>query len=123
MLKLDKGDFDNEKIINCGYINRNEVFENMKTKVLIFPSYIETVGLPLLEAKLIGTIILASNTPFSHEILDGYENAYFFNPFNADELAILMKKCIDKEIVLKRIYRPCFENSNSWDRIVSILNE
>lgn len=114
---------DNEKIINCGYINRNEVFENMKTKVLIFPSYIETVGLPLLEAKLIGTIILASNTPFSHEILDGYENAYFFNPFNADELAILMKKCIDKEIVLKRIYRPCFENSNSWDRIVSILNE
>ena len=56
---------DNEKIINCGYINRNEVFENMKTKVLIFPSYIETVGLPLLEAKLIGTIILASNTPFS----------------------------------------------------------
>lgn len=112
-----------ERINNCGYINHDKVFENMKTKVLIFPSYIETVGLPLLEAKLIGTIILASDTPFSHEILDDYENVYFFNPFNANELAILMKKCINKEIVLKPVSKLLCKNRNSWDKVISILNE
>lgn len=112
-----------EKIENCGYINRNKVFENMKTKVLIFPSYIETVGLPLLEAKLIGTIILASDTPFSHEILDDYENAYFFNPFDANDLAILMRKCINREIDLKPVSKLLFKDHNSWSEVISILNK
>lgn len=41
--------------------------------VLIFPSYIETLGLPPLERKLQKTSILASDCPFSHEALDGNE--------------------------------------------------
>ena len=53
------------------------------------------------EAASAGTVVLASDCPFSHEILDGYENAYFFDPFKPSELADLMRKVIKGEIVKK----------------------
>lgn len=62
-----------------GSISREKVFEMYAKSILIFPSYVESFGLPLLEAKLTGTYIIASNTPFCHEILDGYDKADFFD--------------------------------------------
>lgn len=41
------------------------------------------------------SVILASDCPFSHEILDDYENAYFFDPFNGEALSNLMRLWID----------------------------
>lgn len=73
-----------------GSLNREEVFEYYTRTVLLFPSYIETFGLPMLEAKLHGSMILASDCPFSHEILDGYERARFFEPFKLDALVLQM---------------------------------
>ena len=58
---------------------------------LVFPSYIETFGYPLAEARQAGTIVLAADTPFAREVLDGYENAYYFDPFKPEELADLME--------------------------------
>lgn len=81
-----------------GNISREEVFDYYTKSILVFPSFIETFGLPLLEAKLHRSIILASDCPFSHEILDGYENVYYFPPFNADKLAYLMSKIIIGEL-------------------------
>lgn len=69
-----------------GKITREEVFDYYTKSVLIFPSYIESFPLPLLEAKLHKTPILASDTPFAHEILDDYDKVIFFNPFKSDEL-------------------------------------
>lgn len=84
-----------------GNLSREKVYDQYTKSILLFPSYIETFGLPLLEARLHRTIILASDCPFSHEILDGYENAYYFNPFRADELANLMKAVMSNEISYK----------------------
>lgn len=69
-----------------GSLNQSEVFEYYSKSALIFPSYIETFGLPLLEAKLHGGPILASDCAFSHEILDDYDNVKFFDPFCSNEL-------------------------------------
>jgi len=73
-----------------GSLKREEVYEWYSKSVLIFPSYIETFGLPLLEAKLHKAPIIASNTAFSREILGDYENVWFFEPFDADELCEIM---------------------------------
>jgi len=72
-----------------GQINISEVYEYYTKSILIFPSYIETFGLPLLEAKMHGSPIIASDCDFSHEILDGYDKVEFFNPF-------LVKSLVDK---------------------------
>ena len=60
---------------------------------LLFPSYLETFGLPLLEARRSNGLILCSDLPFSHEILDGYGNAYYFGVNDAKLLAKYMKQC------------------------------
>ena len=44
---------------------------------LIFPSYIETFGLPLLEAAMTGMPIIAADLPYAREVLSGYDGAVF----------------------------------------------
>lgn len=75
-----------------GAITREEVFKYYQNSILIFPSYIETLGLPLLEARMHNTPILASDCEFSHEILDDYEYADFFDHFNSEDLESRMLK-------------------------------
>lgn len=101
-LTIDNG----EAIANINYIGKipiNNVYEKYRSSILVFPSYIETVGLPLIEAKENGSIILAANCDYSREVLEGYENAYFFNPFKPGELAELMSEIIKNKIVVKKI--------------------
>ena len=62
---------------------------------LVFPSYIETFGLPLIEAAMAGLPVLAADLPYAREVLDGYEGAVFV-PYNqpkawAEALAKLEK--------------------------------
>lgn len=70
-----------------GHLDREELYRKYRSQILLFPSYIETFGLPLLEAKCLGGRIIASNCPFSHEILDNYSFAEFVDWNNADDWA------------------------------------
>lgn len=70
-----------------GQVSREKVFEYYTNSILLFPSYIETYGLPLKEATLFNTPIIASKTAFSIEILKDYPNVDFFNKFESSELA------------------------------------
>lgn len=77
---------------------REEVFDMYTKSILIFPSYIETLGLPLLEAREHKGFVLASNCPFSNEVLSNYENAYYFDPFNFRELTTLIDSILKKNL-------------------------
>lgn len=59
-----------------GVLKRDELFEWYSKAILLFPSYIETFGMPLLEALTHKTPIIASETPFSKEILKNYRYYY-----------------------------------------------
>ncbi|GEQ49544.1 glycosyltransferase [Tetragenococcus koreensis] len=73
-----------------GQVSRDEVFEYYSNSILLFPSYIETYGLPLKEASLLNVPIIASKTDFSTEVLRGYDRVNFFNKFESMELAGIM---------------------------------
>ncbi|WP_342539067.1 glycosyltransferase [Sporosarcina sp. FSL K6-1540] len=103
-----------------GSISREEVFNYYSKSVLIFPSYIETFGLPMLESKLHKGMILTANTPLSHEILDGHLNTYFFDTFNSEELAQLMKQVSNGEI--SYIENNSFKYNNEGDDRI-LVNE
>ena len=94
ILTLDKGHQPIERCEFVGLIEKEEMYQYYTTSVLVFPSYIETVGLPLIEARTVGAIILAADCEYAHEILDDYPNAYFFDPFVPSQLADLMEKMI-----------------------------
>lgn len=70
-----------------GVIPREEVFYIYSKSVLVFPSYIETFGLPLLEARLSNTPIIAGDTIFAREILNSYEDVSFCHIFDVSEFA------------------------------------
>ena len=73
-----------------GVLKRNELFEWYSKAILLFPSYIETFGMPLLEALTHKTPIIASEAPFSKEILYGSANVEFF--CHSDALCDILKK-------------------------------
>lgn len=82
---------DNELPIEfIGSISREMVFDYYTKSTLLFPSFVESLALPLVEAKMHETPIIASDCPFSREVLAGYKRAVYFDPFNEDELKTKM---------------------------------
>lgn len=105
-----------------GRITRKQVIDQYNKSTLILPSYIESFPLPLEEARQMGTIVLASDCDFSREILNDYENAYFFNPFRPEELACLMERVLSGNITRRNIeykFNIDFKSNRSWQAVVN----
>ena len=79
-----------------GTLDYAEVIGMYEKSVLLFPSYVETFGLPLKEARTVGAPILAADMPFSREILDGYDKVKYFGYKDHKLLSKLMSDCILK---------------------------
>lgn len=106
-----------------GQIPREEVMHQFCEAALVFPSYIETFGYPLVEAAQMGAIVLAADLPFAHEVLGSYENAYFFDPFDPKALAELMEQIITGEIVRKETVQETEAKGNSWELVIQELKK
>lgn len=103
-----------------GSVPYDKIWNYYNSTILLFPSYLETCGLPMLEVKKIGGKILASDMPFSHEDLDGYPNVAYFKYNDSAQLAEKMKKCIlDKKYV--KVVADSGMNQSSL--LKSMLNE
>ena len=76
----------NTNIKYVGKLNQEQMLEMYRSSTLIFPSLIETVGLPLMEAKATGAFILASDMKYAHEAVGEYNKVLYFDAFKADEI-------------------------------------
>lgn len=120
-LTLDRPNLNIHNVNFCGILSKEDLYKEYSRSILIFPSFIETVGLPLVEAMEIGAFILVANCEYAKEVLDGYKNVAFFDPFSPDELAKCMKKCIDGEFISNgesRIIECC---SNDWGTLIQTI--
>jgi glycosyltransferase involved in cell wall biosynthesis len=80
-------------IINVGKLGRNEVVElYCQSRALVFPSLMETFGLPLIEALQCNLPILASDKPFTHNVV---QNAIVFDPENPYSIAREMQSFLE----------------------------
>ena len=105
--------------VECvGRLPYEQVLTEYSKSTLIFPSYIETIGLPLAEARAVGSIVLASDCPFCREVLEGYENAYFFKYDDHGELVRLMKAVINEEITVKTSEKPAVTGEDTWVKVL-----
>ena len=96
------------QIVCVGRMAHDDVMRQYSVSTLIFPSKLETLGLPLLEAALVKSRIIASDMPFSHEILEGYPNVSYFKADSAEKLADLMEMQIKNKTEYEII------ENNSW---------
>jgi glycosyltransferase involved in cell wall biosynthesis len=74
-----------------------------KTEVLIYPSFFEAYGLPLIEARKFHLNILAADVDYSWDFItpDG-----FFNPYDVDSITRAVKRYLNKSEKLDQIYTP-----------------
>lgn len=79
-----------------GVLPRKQLFELYASSILVFPSYIETIGLPLLEARSVGAWILAADCLYARDMVGDYEKAEFFSNFDAKMLCEKMEKWLKK---------------------------
>ena len=79
-----------ENVVFLGVIPHKEVMLLYCSSVLVFPSYIESYALAFKEARLCEAPIIASDRPFSREILSDYEQVVFFPPLDDEALAASM---------------------------------
>lgn len=106
----------------AGSMLHEKVIELYGRSVLVFASELESFGLPLMEARIAGSIIFTADTPFAREILCGYPNAYFFPVGDSVCLARYMQQCISGELKYSEDipeYRP--DTLTGWSSVVQIL--
>lgn len=106
------------EVVCVGKIPYEQVLAHYQTGTLVFPSYMESFGYPLAEARAVGTVVLAADTPFAREVLEGYENAYFFVPFAPEQLADLMEQVATGKIQRKETQQQSAEMEDSWKFVI-----
>lgn len=109
-----------------GLLPRGEVMRRYgEADCLVFPSRLETWGMPITEFKTTGKPILAANLPYAHETVGGYGQAAFFEVDDDQSLATLMRQAATGQ----SIFRPSEEMkvdepfSRNWKELWSILLE
>lgn len=70
-----------------------------QSDVLVFPSKLETWGLPISEFKTYDKPMLVADLPYAHETALGHGKTLFFNPNDAKRLAEAMLEIMRGEVI------------------------
>jgi len=82
-----------------GLLTRNEIFKQYNlSSMLIFPSKLETWGLPISEYKAYNKPMLIADLPYAKETVGNYDKVNFFDPDDYQLLAMFMQQHIDKTL-------------------------
>ncbi len=84
----------NLPIVLVGFLSKDKMYDYYKKSVLVFPSKLETVGLPLLEAKSFWSEIIAIDSDYSREAIGTYKKCSFFDSDDEGALFDAMKKVL-----------------------------
>lgn len=110
-----------------GYQNKTEMqllYEQVDA--LVFPSKVETWGLPITEFGIYDRPILLADLPYAHETAGGLSKTAYFDPAYPSQLALLMRQVVDKD---DRCFTPTppaqLEEpiADDWDQLFKLLTE
>jgi glycosyltransferase involved in cell wall biosynthesis len=108
-----------------GFLDRKSLYEYYNTcHCLVFPSKVETWGLPITEFAAFNKPMLLADLPYTHETAGGCTKVAFFNPDDPYELADKMRRLIqgDDSFLLtakKVVTSPPV--AKSWRELFNIL--
>lgn len=107
----------NLHVKNCGVLTRQATLQKIiNAKAIIFPSLLESYGMPIAEALFFKTPVIASNLPYAQELLSN--NGIFFDPYDTES--------IKKSILNFRSEPECMglstEKFQSWSDILNAFS-
>ncbi|MDD3265616.1 MAG: glycosyltransferase [Burkholderiales bacterium] len=106
--------------IFTGQMSRIDLLEMyLIADVLLFPSYIETFGLPLVEAASFGLPIAVADEDYAHEVLKNYDGVEYLPINNPKVWSDYLLKMKDRP----RKYKPMNANvfSPSWKELINYI--
>ena len=108
-----------ENFIFHGVIPHDDLLRIYKSSDgLLFPSVIETLGLPLLEAASFGLPIVVSKLGYSEAVIGNYKGTYFVESGNIDQ----WYNAIINIVQNKKKYEHLVQNDySSWNELFSII--
>lgn len=94
-----------------------------RSDCLVFPSRLETWGLPLSEAKHHGLCIIAADLPYAHEAIGEYDAVSFISPDDAAALARKMKSFAEGLLDLPPVneVQPAQPHARDWSELFPLL--
>lgn len=105
-----------------GLLSRDDVFNYYnKSDVLIFPSKLETWGLPISEFKEYEKPMLVSDLDYAKETVGNYEKVNFFPPENYKTLAKLMEMHINGKIKFDGNSYTNQMDLIGWDKFIEFI--
>lgn len=118
------GKIESPFLIFLGRVSQFELFNIMNKSILIYASEVESLGLPMIEAKNMNIPILSINRPYASEILNGYNKVIFFDEFNQlTEYVLKLKNFFAKDFsYLKDFDSPDSKTEGFPNLIESIKN-
>lgn len=121
-----KDEYENlqENILLTGYINKEDIIKIYSiTNILLFPSKIETFGLPLVEAASLNKFILCSDAMYAHETLLGYNNVIFLDNMNSMLWAKHCYNFITKDEGDNPISTFRLERRDTWQEVFRLIKK
>jgi glycosyltransferase involved in cell wall biosynthesis len=90
---------------------------------MIFPSKLETWGMPLTEFKVLDKPILAADLPYAHETIGQYHKVKFFNPDDPEGLSDLIIRLRQGELEYDRPVpeTPEVDCTEGWGELFDLL--
>lgn len=108
-----------------GFISPQEVASQYATTdCLVFPSRMETWGLPITEFMAYHRPILMADLPYAHETAQGAKACAFFNPHDPQALKQQMKRLIEGADNFLAPVPPCATPTpvtSTWEELIALL--
>ena len=107
-----------------GMQSRRKIYEYYALiDCMIFPSKLETWGLPITEIQRFRKPILVAKSQYSLETLDGYSLANLFDPDDSLGLSVLMHRTIKGKVEYQQIKKNeiTYPSAKNWHELFEIL--
>lgn len=107
-----------------GLISREEVFKKYRdADCLLFPSKLETWGLPISEMKQFNKPVMVAKMGYAYETVGKYDKAKFFAPNDAAELAGYMEQLITGSLSFDKTteFIPASPFTRNWRELFDLL--
>ncbi|QWF70936.1 glycosyltransferase [Methylomonas paludis] len=107
-----------------GYQSQVQMFEQyQQASAIVFPSKLETWGLPISEAKNLGKQLIVADLPYAYEPVGTYHKVVFFEPDNAEQLAAIMLSHIQGRLENQQTATPSISPpyAQSWEELIMLV--
>ncbi|EBJ1773258.1 glycosyltransferase family 1 protein, partial [Salmonella enterica] len=121
---FDRYVYENDLSTNIEYLGVISYIELQKkylsASLVVFPSYIESYGLPLIEAAILGKRIICSDLPYARDVLNNYEGGIFVKYNDENNWAnVIYDVLTNKSCTQIRPYEN--DNCSSWPRFFDLI--